>query len=598
MFIRSKLICLIYLLVELSEAQNTLRCGAYNTISAQEDEFTGPPGVTQSVQTGAVALNLGSIMFDLSTDGTSIRTPQNGDRVISVVTSTGKMSGCTLRTSGITISKSYTNFGALYPVDAPSGSEPQTFYILPNGETVWQELYSPSNQEIPLTSSNTNWGISENIQLDYISTNPCYSCNAPSGASRCQSNGTHCIPQYTNTCGFCTHVGVQTNSGPPSFTITTTWYDDSTWADGVAGCQASTDTSCTYGHSGVTYQCSSNGLTQGCNSPVGEVCLTSPTVDCTECTHIGVQSSSGPPLFTTTTSWYDGNGWPDGVAGCQASTGNPCTYVSGVTYQCSSDGGSTSNCQSSPQNCHAPPQVLSHPPPTLPPLLPPPLPLPLPPPSPPPTSPPSSPPLPENPPLYPSPFSPPPLNPPSLPTGAEITVRHYIPADTQVTFALAVNTTLDLNTIHNQNFTLFDTFSKIKSSNNRKILTRAVYNGNNWEPELNAKLDCNSGYIVRLKNGLDIQINGTVLESEYTNEIPENTQVTFSVKKNIDLNSLNKNLFGLNDSVKSISMNNDDSRVIETVLFDGNNWVPSEFAYLTYGIGYVGKFQNGLNKIL
>ena len=75
----NKFVYILYLLVGFSRAQNNLRCGAYNTISEQNDEFIGPPGVTQSIQTGAVVLNLGLIIFDVSSDGTNIRTPQNGD---------------------------------------------------------------------------------------------------------------------------------------------------------------------------------------------------------------------------------------------------------------------------------------------------------------------------------------------------------------------------------------------------------------------------------------------------------------------------------------------------------------------------------------
>ena len=532
--------------------------------------------------------------------------------VLLLVNEDNRITGCGTKNSIISSTKGSVHINHLGDT-FDNAKNPQVLWWFKSSDNYWNELYiySGTYLEKNQITSDTNTVNKNNLELiglyyqydldgattpivfDLITNNPCYTCNTPAGASNCQSNGTHCIPQYTNTCGFCTHVGVQ--GGPPFFT--TTWYDESAWADGVAGCQASTESSCTFEFSGTTYQCSSDGSTQGCKPPVGEVCLTSLTVDCTTCTHIGVQG--GPPLFTTT--WYDDSVWTGGVAGCQVSTGDPCTFdFSGATYQCSSDGGSTSNCQSPPQNCHTPSQAILSPP-TLPPSSPPKIPPSLPPPSPPPSSSPSLPPLnpsPESPPLYPSPFSPPPLTPPSLPSGAEITVRHYIPEDTQVTFALAVNTTLDLNTVKDQNFSMFDTFAKIDSTENRKVLTRTIYNGNTWEPKENAVLNSDSGYIVKLTNGLDMEINGTVLERQTSNIIIENTQVTFSVKKNTNLNKLNKNLFSLNDTVSSIEPAGYKSRIVKTTLFDGSRWVPEENAHLKIGIGYIGKFEKGLNKIL
>ena len=566
---------------------STLVCGGYHETYAKNDPFTGPSSVQQHEGTSSATsrIDLGTLAFTLIDMAGQVIAPSINDRIIVVDKSINLLIGCSLRSTSLAnlhTGRHYVSLYALYTSGLPKipGDFYSSFlyadvYILTSGSNEWL-LLSPVNSSNSLTIKNgqsINRGNDDPIPYKVKPWDPCQSCN-------------------------------RRQVFPGSLDLETTDLND------VDPTTLNTlSVSCVAGNASLDYAVKATTTEEDFSFAPRK---------------LGSSSTKPPKAYKD--RWYDQN-----INDCYTENVSPksrhrCVVVSGgcdnsgrrLNYEDYDYGGvQESHPPSAPPpsappcpplimescfvNAPPPPQtLLPAQPPSLPPLFPSPpppsLPPPLHPPSPPPSPPPSLPP-PSSPPLYP-PFLPPPLSPPpSLPGGSEVIVRHYIPSDAQVTFALSVNTTLDLNSIQNQNFTLFDTFSKIEFRNNRKLLTRAIYNGNNWEPFVNSKLDSESGYIVRLKNGLDLQVNGTVLESEPSNIIPENTQVTFSVKRNVNLNNLNSSFFNFNDSIKSINVN-DNVRVVKTVFFDGSMWIPIEFSYLTPGVGYIGKFSNGMNKIL
>lgn len=484
-----------------------------------------------------------------------------------------------LLTSTLSATDSGNGFLPLFSVEQFS---PHTFYQLVDGR--------PNSLEI--TNLQLNYQDDSGTVVQYPTVNyfplpkyiptPCDSCENSECIVGIDTGTRTCQVKSQSTCTTCSHInfgtGFTVNPAAP-----TCEFDGEECTFFGFSCADSND--------GTQSTCPLDGTFQMCLEPPSP-----PT--CTTCTHIdfggGLQTN---PLASSCT--YEKGTCSFSGFSCGTLAGEnieilscPSVPIPGECYNSDLD----ISPPQSPlpvQNSPSPPILPPLSPPKIPPVLPQPLPPPLPSPSPSPLNP-----SPESPPMYPSPFSPPPLTPPSLPSGAEITVRHYIPDDTQVTFALAVNTTLDLNTVKNQNFSMFDTFAKIGYTENRKVLTRVIYNGNTWEPKENAVLNSDFGYIVKLTNGLDMEINGTVLERQTSNVIPENTQVTFSVKKNTNLNTLNKSFFSLNDTVSSIEIIGYKTRIIKTTLFDEGSWVPEENAYLKIGVGYIGKFENGLNKIL
>jgi len=242
----------------------------------------------------------------------------------------------------------------------------------------------------------------------------------------------------------------------------------------------------------------------------------------------------------------------------------------------------------------SPPPPISPPPP---PISPPPL-SPVPPRSPPPLSPSppiSPPPLSPNPPKSPPPLSPPP---PLVPESDILTIEHVIPADTQVTFALSVNTTLNLNAIQNKMFDEYDSFAEISVDlNGNKILRRSIYDGYEWQPSIDSFIKFGSGYLVNIKKGLNINVTGT--NGEFTSfNIPSSTQITTSVTTgSINLNLLNNNNFSVFDTFTSIGVNENGNKVQQRAIYNGTLWEPASDSKLKLGLGYLVKLQNGLNKI-